>query len=99
MRRLRHPRGEAGRSKDPNTDSFYQKDKPTKIDATRIQRIDFFGPRSVSRDLDASSLRPAAVDPLRPFVRSSGRAGSAQTFSTWPVVGNGAAQVRPPSSR
>src|SRR5271169_5485129 len=30
MRRLRHPRGEAGRSKDPNTDSLSQKDKPTK---------------------------------------------------------------------
>ena len=34
MRRLRHPRGEAGRSKDPNTNSLYQKEKPTKIDAT-----------------------------------------------------------------
>src|ERR1700722_4336784 len=65
MRRLRHPRGEAGRSKNSNTNSFSQKEKPTKIDATRIQRIDFFGPRSVSRDLDASGLRPAAVDPER----------------------------------
>src|SRR5271163_4508293 len=67
MRRLRDPRGEAGRSKDPNTNSFSQKEKPTKIDATRIQRIDFFGPGSVSRDLDASGLRPAAVDPERTF--------------------------------
>src|SRR5271163_582312 len=67
MRRLRDPRGEAGRSKDPNTNAFSQKEKPTKIDATRIQRIDFFGPRSVSRDLDPSGLRRAAVDPLRSF--------------------------------
>jgi hypothetical protein len=63
MRQLRDPRGEASQSKDPNVNSFSQKEKPTKIDATRIQRIDFFGPTSVSRDLDASGLQPAAVDP------------------------------------